>query len=81
MPITSDMAKALVTKYSEKYSKISDLRFFLTCLLGLAGFLRIEELLNIKLKHINIQESHLEILIPKLKKEHHREGHVVYISE
>ena len=74
------MAKALVTKYIEKYSKISDLRFFLTCLLGLAEFLRIEELLNIKLKHINIQESHLEILIPKLKTEHHREGHVVYIS-
>ena len=32
------------------------------------------------MKHIKLQESHLEILIPKSKTEQHREGHVVYIS-
>ena len=69
-PITSDMIKTLVTKNGGKNSTIPDLIFLLTCLLGFAGFLRIDEL----------QESHLEILIPKSKTYQHREGHVLYIS-
>ena len=44
------------------------------------GFLRIDKLLDVKLKHIKIQESHLEIVIPKSKADQHQEGHVVYIS-
>ena len=44
-----------------------------------AGLLRIEKLLDVKLKHIKIQESHLEILISKSKADQHREG-IVYIS-
>ena len=61
------MIKALVTKYGGKNSTIPDLRFLLTCSLGFAGFLSIDELLDLKLKHIKIQESHLEIVIPKSK--------------
>ena len=74
------MIKTLVTKYGGKNSTIPDLRFLLTCLLGFAGFLRIDELLDVKLKHIKLQKSHLEILITKSKSDQHREGHVVYIS-
>ena len=59
------MIKTLVIKYGEENSAIPDLRFLLTCLLGFAGFLRIDDLFNVKLKHIQIQESHLEIAIPK----------------
>ena len=76
--ITSDMIKTLVTKYGGKNSTIPDLRFLLTCLFGFPGFLRIDELLDAKLKHI--QDSHLQILIQKSKTGQHREGHVVYIS-
>ena len=78
--MTSDMIKTLVTKYGGENSNISDLRFLLTCLAGIAGFLRIDELLCFKLKHIKIQESHSEIVIPKSKTDQHREGQVVYIS-
>ena len=77
-PITSNMIKTLVTKYGGENCTILDLRFLLTCLSGFAGFLRINELLDVKLKHIKIKESHLEIVIPK--SDQHREGHVVYIS-
>ena len=66
-PITSDMIKPLVTKYGGKNSTIPELGFLLTCLLGFARFLRIDELLEVKLKHIKLQESHLEIVIPKSK--------------
>ena len=73
------MMKTLVTKYGKKSSTILDLRFLLACLLGFVGFLRVDELLHVKLKHIKLQESHLEILIPNSKTDQHREGHVVYI--
>ena len=52
----------------------------LTCLLGFSGFLRIDKLLSIKIKHLRINESHVEILVPKSKTDQHREGHIVYIS-
>ena len=38
------------------------------------------QILDVKLKHIKLPESHLEIFIPKSKSDQHREGHVVYIS-
>ena len=80
-PINSDMIKTLVTKYGGKSSTIPDLRFLLTCLSGFAGFLRIDELLDVKLKHIKLQESHIEILFPKPKTHQHREGHLFTFRE
>ena len=74
------MIKTLVTKYKRKNSTLLDLGFLLTCSLGFAGFLRIDELFEVKLKQIKLQGRHLEILIPKSKADRHREGHVVYIS-
>ena len=79
-PITSDMIKTLVTKYGGKNSTIPDFIFLLTCLLGFARFLRIEELLHFKLKHIKTQESHSEIVSPKSKTDQHRKEHVIFIS-
>ena len=71
--------KALVTKHGGENSSILDFIFLLTCLLVFAELLCVEELLDVKLKHIKIQESHLEILISRSKADQHREGHV-YIS-
>ena len=77
--VTSDKVKALITKYGGKNYNISDLKFLLTTLLGFAGLLCMEELLDIKLKHKNTRES-LISLNPKIKADQNREGHVVYIS-
>ena len=66
-PTTFDVIKTLVTKYCGKNSTIPDLRFLLTVLFWFAGFLRINELLDVKLKHIELQEIQLEILISKSK--------------
>ena len=52
----------------------------LTYLLGFSGFLGIEELLSIKVKHLSIKESHLETLVPTSKTNQHRDGHFAYIS-
>ena len=74
------MIKTLLTKYGGKNSTIPDLRVLLTCLLGFAGFLLIDELLDVKLKHTKIQDSHLEMVTPRSKTDQHREGRVAYIS-
>ena len=80
-PITPKMIKSLVDKFGGKNASLPDLRFLLTCLLRFSGFLRIEELLSIKIKHQRINESHLEILVPKSKTDQNREGNIVYISQ
>ena len=74
------MIKTLVTKFGDKNTSIPVLRFLSTCLLAFTGVLRIEELLDVKLKHITIHESYLKIIIPKSKTDQHREEHVVCIS-
>ena len=79
-PITSEMIKSVVQKFGGENASIPDLRFLITCLLGFTGFLRIEELLSVRIKDLKITESHLEILIPQSKTDQHREGHIVYIS-
>ena len=61
------MIKSLVNKFGGKNASLPDLRFFLTCLLGFSGFLCIEKLFSIKRKYLRINESHLEILVPKSK--------------
>ena len=46
------MIKTLVTKYDGQNSPIPDLRFLLTRLLAFTGFLHVDELLDVKLKHV-----------------------------
>ena len=48
------MIKTLVIKYGGKNFTIPDLRFFSTCLLGFAGFLGIDELQGVELKHTKL---------------------------
>ena len=47
---------------------------------GFAGFLLIEELLDAKLKHVKLQDSQLEILIPKSKADQNRDRPFLYLS-
>ena len=56
------------------------MELLITWSFGFGAVLRIEELLDVKLKHIILRENHLEILISKSKADQHTEGHVVYIS-
>ena len=45
-----------------------------------AGFMRVSELLKVKLKDIKFFQTHMEISVPKRKNDQYREGHVVNIS-
>ena len=57
------------------------LRYMIICIIGFAGFFRIGEILEIKLKHISIFDDRVEILIPKSKTDQLREGHIVHIAK
>ena len=76
-PITSRI-KNLGHKYGGDNAVILDKEFVLIYLLGFSGVFRIEELLEIKLKHVQIKESifffsfHLFFLQNKLHKKKYK---------
>ena len=61
-------------------SNLMDLRFLVVCVIGFAGFLRIQELLSVQLKHLTFHESHKEIFLTHSKVDQHRDGEKVYIA-
>lgn len=78
-PVTSDMVKSIVDMYASSHNLIQQ-RFVITCLLGFSGFLRISELLEIKVGDLTFDKECMKILIPKSKNDQVREGHILYIS-
>ena len=78
-PITTDMMRAVVDTYGWSPNLIQ-MRFIITCLVGFSGFLRISELLEIKVQNLTFEDDCMKILIPKSKTDQVREGHVVYIG-
>ena len=80
-PMTVDAVNQVVLKYANKYSNLMDLRFTIVCLLGFAGFMRIEELLQVRLKHLTIFGDRLEIFLPHSKNDQHREGKKIVIAK
>lgn len=77
-PITPEIMKFLMTKYASE--TLPEMRFLLICAFGFFGFFRIEELLSVKLKDIEINETHLKIFLEKAKNDQHRDGNIIYIS-
>ena len=78
-PISPCMLHRIIDTYDGDGSLLT-MRFLTLCLLGFSGFMRTEELLDIKIHDIQFYESHLTISIPKAKNDQLREGNVIYIS-
>ena len=73
-PIPVETIKEIVEQYGHEGSNLMDLRFTMVCLLGFAGFFRIDELLSTQLQHITVFPDHLQIFLPRSKPDQHREG-------
>ena len=78
-PVTTDIMREVVDRYGGN-GNLLELRFVITCLVGFAGFLRISELQEIRVRDLTFDGDCMKILIPKSKNDQVREGHVVYIS-
>ena len=78
-PVSIEILKSIVDKFAFSENLI-ELRFVIMCLLGFSGFMRISELLNLKLKDITFVADGAKIFIEKSKVDQLREGNTVFIS-
>ena len=79
-PMLTEVVKILVDTHDSLDSSLHDLRFLVVVVVCFAGFLRADELLATRLKHIQIKEKHMEIFIAESKTEKLREGSTLFIS-
>ena len=77
--ITSDILKTILRK-QYPIDNLQKLRICCLLLLGYAGFLRFNELAQIRASHLKFSNSHIEILIESSKTDIYRQGHTVVIA-
>lgn len=78
-PLTTPMVKTLVDTYKNSRD-LKELRFLQIVVICFTGFLRIDEILGVKLKQLAFSEGHMEIVLPRCKNDQAREGNIVYIA-
>ena len=64
--ITPDHLAALVNKFGNAKASLKDLQLLSLCLIGYAGFLRFNELSNIKRKDIVFYDAYAKILVRQM---------------
>ena len=77
------LSQEMITKIINKVAtseNILEIRNVVLILLGFSGFMRISELLPLKVKHVNFTESGMKIYIEKSKVDQLREGNTIFIS-
>ena len=84
-PITTDIIHQLVAKYlpNEQFTidNLMNLRTVTMCVVAFAGFFRFNELVHIKLEHLDFVPGGVNIFIPSSKTDVYRSGKHVMISK
>jgi len=78
-PITVDMLEAIISD-AERSGRLTDLRLATVCLLGFSGFLRFDELINLRPCDFDIQTSMMSVKIVWSKTDQLRQGDSVVIA-
>ena len=73
------MVKNVVEKYAQSENFLNH-RLIVVILLGFSGFLRISDLLDVRIKDVIFTQNDLQIMIHKAKNDQLREGHIVHIA-
>ena len=76
LPITPEILQKL---FQSLDGSLVDTRFMAMALLAFAGFLRFDELANLKLKDLALHDTHFELFIESSKTDQYREGAIVPI--
>lgn len=79
-PIPVSVFASLVAFHGGPEADLADLRFLVLCLVSFAGFMRISELLKVKLKDIKLFETHMSITVSKRKNDQFRKGHIINLN-
>ena len=80
-PLLPEHLFALVSRFAGPFASLSDIREVTLCLIGFAGFLRFNEICNIKWCHITFHEYHLSVLLPRSKTHQLHVGSTVLIAK
>ena len=59
-PITPAILEQLVSKFAGKEAPLSDIRIVTVCLIGFAGFLRFNEIANLKEGYVQVFDEHMD---------------------
>ena len=79
-PITPAILEQLVSKFAGKEASLSDVRIVTICLIGFAGFLRFNEIANLKESDVRVFDEHMELFIESSKTDQYRDGAWVTIA-
>ena len=79
-PITPEILFQIVQLYGNSTFSLKHVRIACMCLLSYAGFLRFNELANLKRHQIVFYEDHVSLFLEKSKTDIYREGRDVVIS-
>jgi hypothetical protein len=81
-PITTEILEKILNKYGQDESEhnLSSVRIFTFVLLGFAGFLRFNELANLRVKDISFHDLYISVTIEKSKTDVYRRGNNVLIA-
>lgn len=74
------MMKRSVKRFGKQTFNLDKLQVLITWERKIFRFLRIHELLSVKLKDIQIKETHSAITVTKLRTDQPRVDHLVYIA-
>lgn len=77
-PISIDMLKTMV---SRSCNNIKDIRAIAICLTAFAGFLRFDEIKNLKCQNVIFHEDYVELKLESSKTDQFRDGAKVLISK
>ena len=80
-PVTADIMKMLFQRFDTSDSTLKDLRLLAMCSLSYAGFLRYDELSNLKANNLTFSEDYLDIFVEKSKTDCYRNGKNVLIAK
>ena len=79
-PLSRDVVADIAVRLNTTHASLADIRFLFILLVGYAGIFRIGEILDIRIKDINIFDDHMALTLSKRKNDQYRKGHVSIIS-
>ena len=81
LPLSASDIKEIVKKFGNSDCNLMDLRTATMCILCFTGFLRFDEVSNLKYSDIDFEESYFRLFIEKSKTDTCRVGNWVYIAK
>ena len=77
LPLLRSHLKMLIEKY--KFASLAFLQILTLITLGFVGFLRWDDLINLKISDLSFHDNHLAIFLEKRKIDQFREGSWIFI--